>query len=223
MKYDKLYIASSSADNVFSAVAESKLNKKVALVEQYGFLGGDVTRALACHYTVNEVKSSVGLSLLYTALKDEKHAFFLKNDTEVIFHPEYVKKALFEAVEKSNVEVLLHLKPIEATATTAKVFGRDGMRTINALQVITTHCTPKGYKVNLFTTEIKDAEQMKKYGHDITVIDISEGAFVSFTLEVGKNEDVFTAFNKELDAFRSFCQNAGCMPMMLPAEPYIVK
>ena len=223
MKYDKLYIASSSVDNVFASVAEKKLNKKVALVEQYGFLGGDITRALACGYTTKEIKSSVGLSLLFIQLKSQNHAFFLKNDDEVIFHPEYVKNALFDVVEKNEVEVLLHLKPVEVKATSAKVFGRDGMHTLTAKEIVYNVSQKKEYMINIFTTAVKNVQELEKFAHQIKITELPNGAFVSFKMKECDTEDVLTVFNQELSSFQKYCQAAGCMPMMLPCEPQAIK
>ena len=96
---------------VMAAIAAARENKKVILIEKYGFLGGMATAGLISpfmNYCERESSTPANAGLFATLLKNMYEIGCIKTPASRTFREQLLKIVLDDMVEKAGVKVLFH-------------------------------------------------------------------------------------------------------------------
>lgn len=103
--YDKI-IFGSSIKAIYFAINSKLHGESVLLLNQYGFLGGDITESLTCFKPISFFNE---MNLLDAFSK----SFFYQDSFNVVVNPEYVKFFLLEKLQSNQIDFLFHVFPFE--------------------------------------------------------------------------------------------------------------
>lgn len=112
MIYDYI-IYSANFSGIVSAIHFAKQEKKVLLLNHYGFMGGRITESLSLDQYFPKNLSGSETKNIFASLSNHRDAFIFSQDETFILNPETVKFTLQYFIERHNVDLLFHVTPID--------------------------------------------------------------------------------------------------------------
>ncbi|MEE4176692.1 MAG: FAD-dependent oxidoreductase [Bacteroides sp.] len=208
----------------------------VLLLNKFGFPGGKVTESLSCLFTKDErLNDDLDLGLL-DSIRSQRFGVLFENEQELLLHPEAFKRALWEEIDRINIDFLFHVIPIgfeRRNFNQIQLFGRQGhffvtgkeIHDLSDEQQLKILFSAKDFQadvlVHCFITDKipEDMPSFKIYRKVETPI----GLFCSFHLEKIPLSKTDMSFNLELDRFAQFIwKNYGARLLMIPVQPEII-
>jgi len=212
---------------VLTAIYLAKKDKKVLLLNKYGFLGGAITENLALLQKLDErgLKNSIF----------EKSDIFYSTDNKDLnfINPEQLKFLLQDLLLAYNIEPLFHVSPISVKNKQIVLSGKEGLMTINAENII--DCSDNLYleflqnnviynkgiyflTLNGVTTEVA----IKDILNPLFVYNISGNRY--FTAFEIKFSDILQLENNAHNKIREISKkiiNTNCRIELLPISTYL--
>lgn len=234
-KYDHI-IWCANANGIALASELIQQGQSVLLLNKFGFPGGKVTESLSCFFSKNGNSNNEFETGLIDSVRKLRFGVLFENDEKLLLHPEAVKRALWEEIDRINVEFLFHVIPIgidRGDLHQLKLFGRQGhffvtgkeIHDLTEDQQLETFFFAKDFKADVLvhcfiTGKIpEDVPGFVIYRRVKTPI----GLYCSFQLKNIPLSESDTAFNLELDHFAQIIwKNYEARLMMIPVHPEII-
>lgn len=234
-KYDHI-IWGANANGITLASELIQQGQSVLLLNKFGFPGGNVTESLSCFFSKNGNSNNEFETGLIDSVRKLRFGVLFENDEKLLLHPEAVKRALWEEIDRINMEFLFHVIPIgieRGDFHQLQLFGRQGhfclsakeIHDLSEVQQLGLHLSVKDFKTDLMvhgfiTGEIpEDLPGFVIYRRVKTSI----GLYCSFQLKNIPLSESDTAFNLELDHFAQIIwKNYEARLMMIPVHPEII-
>lgn len=178
MIYDYIiYPANLSA--VTAALRLTEKNKNVLLLNHYGFTGGNITEELCLFQRIEPLPVSISKNI-YEDLINRNDALFFSRNKEFILNPEVVKIVLQEFLERSKVNMLFHVTPVETIVqddfVSLILSGKEGKIEVSARKVIDT-------SANFSIARLDDhSPQIKSLGINLISSKLNDDSFASFKM-----------------------------------------
>lgn len=236
-KYDTL-IWGPSLEGIKTAVELKKAGKDVMLAGKFGFPGGKASESLASLFNRSYFEDEGVMAEFLDICRQLKFGILFENQQWILLHPEAVKRAGWQLLNRVQVELLFHVMPLgmisQPAAYTLEVFGREGKIELHAKEII-------DMSDDLFL----DTLQNKHKGNKTLIIngfffgtlppdfpgfhikrrfETPIGQYFSVAVKNVPPQDIENTFNRELDRLsKESWKKHGVRILMVPVYPEIVE
>lgn len=228
-------IYGASVEGIEKALELKQKGKSVLLLNRYGFPGGACTEALSCWRERKKVDENPFFGKLKEQIGVVNNGILAENHFFVIFHPEAIKRVLWQIIEQNKLDYLAHVSPLAVNIRTHKlsVLGKEGVIEFEAANfydfsndgMLQSLLEPNAFKylnleINAFFT--KNLPFQMHGFHVLKQIETPMGQYFSFSVKQVNVADVEEVFNRELDRLiREAWNKHHIRPLLTPVAPVI--
>lgn len=175
--YDYI-IYGAGLSGVTASLFFAKREKKVLLLNHYGFTGGRITESLNLFQHAENLPESIAKNI-YENLYETHDSFLFSSKDKFVVNPESVKIVLQEFLEKEKIDLLFHVTPVEINSEEnicLILSGKEGRIEVKGKTVIDT-------SANFAVIGINEQLQIESVGINLITSKLNDDSF-------SKNESV---------------------------------
>jgi len=235
--YDVI-IWGASLEGMEKALELNDQGLKVLLLNKFGFPGGNATEALTCLYNSGWFSGNPFRKSLLRRIYEQNYGVIYNQDSQLVVHPEAVKRAAWEVIAEGKLEVLFHVTPLKVDeghdSAVLTVFGREGMFTLKARELrdfsdnqmlVPFRDWPLEYhnriRMNCFFRDMTPA--MEQHFAFERVVQTDVGYYTVFQKDDVPWHAIERQFNKSLDELAvEGWKNFGVRMLIMPVYPELV-
>lgn len=208
----------------------------VLLLNEYGFPGGSMTESLNCYQNTFFISPKV--DKVISEINENKPGTFRRIEDVIFFNPESVKFAAQKILDKSEVDLLFHVRIIDLSRENKRVnlevSGKEGTLNFNCKRlidatdghllsnIISENSASKNIEYNVIATGLKEID-CKSLPHKNRTLSLDDGrVYINFKYEIDDILFIENFIQKEISKIDLMIKNIGGRIQLLPAQANII-